>query len=231
MAYIPSKRLENAAIEVLQQYEAEYDGISITPPVPVEEILEMVFKVTPLEEDLAAKFRSNDVLAESIVYKDGTVKLNVDHSIYPYSHPDKEPRFRFTLGHEIGHFKLHLPGFVEDMNARRLWEGDTPKQMSICRSGSKEEKEIQADMFSGFLLMPKQLILAEWEKKFGPDHGPENVFDEMRELTRDTLYPDSVRPAIVKEFAAIFNVSAESMQYRLEALKLVEFGEPQPSLF
>jgi len=78
-------------------------------------------------------------------------------------------------------------------------------------------------MFSGFLLMPKQLILAEWEKKFGPDHGSENVFDEMRELTRDTLYPDSVRPAIVKEFAAIFNVSAESMQYR--------FGEPQPSLF
>jgi len=230
MAYIPAKRIENATLEVLQQYEAQY-GVPISAPVPVEEILEIVFKVEPLEEDLITKFRSDDVLAESIIYKDGTVKLNVDHSIYPYSHPDKEPRFRFTLGHEIGHLKLHLPGFLEDMNARRLWEGDAPKQMSICRSGSKEEKEIQSDMFSGFLLMPKQLILAEWEKKFGPDHGPENVFDEMRELTKDTLYPDSVRPAIVKEFAAIFNVSAESMQYRLEALKLVEFGEPQSSLF
>jgi len=230
MAFIPAQHIENEAIAVLQAFERKSER-ALSCPIQIEDLLEIVYEIIPEAGDLRGKFHSDDVLAESTVYRDGTIKIGVDESIYPYYHQEKENRYRFTLGHEVGHICLHLPEVLARLKADDLWADNEPKQFSVYRSSCKEPKEKQSDMFSGFLLMPKQLILAEWEKKFGPDHGPENVFDEMRELTKDTLYPDSVRPTIVKEFAAIFNVSAESMQYRLEALKLVEFGEPQPSLF
>ena len=67
---------------------------------------------------------------------------------------------------------------------------------------------------------------------FGPDSGPQNVFKEMEILRQTSLYPESVRPQVAKDLAAIFEVSAEAMQYRLEKLHLIETQEQlQGSLF
>ena len=56
--------------------------------------------------DLRAKYQNNDVLAEFLVGRNRKVIL-IDQTIHPDFNADKEGRYRFTLGHETGHWILH----------------------------------------------------------------------------------------------------------------------------
>ncbi len=102
MAFIPAQHIENEAIAVLQEFERKSER-ALSCPIQIEDLLEIVYEIIPEAGDLRGKFRSDDVLAESTVYRDGTIKIGVDESIYPYYHQEKENRYRFTLGHEVGH--------------------------------------------------------------------------------------------------------------------------------
>ena len=167
--------------------------------------------------------------------------MRVNPCIYPYppyNNHKQAGRFHFSLAHEVGHIRLHLPEILAAYKMDDLFDGDAPKEYSVYRKSEehprkrKEQKEIQADIYAKYLLMPQSLILQEWEKMFGADSGPQNVFKEMEELRQNSLYPDSVRPKVAKDLAAIFEVSAEAMQYRLEKLHLIETQEQlQGSLF
>jgi hypothetical protein len=59
---------------------------------------------------------------------------------------------RFTVGHEIGHWILHLRGGGPD--ALSLLEGDR----TMCRDGSAASTERQAEMFSAALLMHRDAL-------------------------------------------------------------------------
>ena len=236
MAYIADNIIEEDTLSLLAEFTEKY-GQPLTAPVPIEDLLEFVYGICPE----TAEFPDDDILAHSSVDKNGKITMQVNSSIYPYppyNNQKQAGRFHFSLAHEVGHIRLHLPEILAAYKMDDLFDGDAPKEYSVYRKSEehpkkrKEQKEIQADIYAKLLLMPQSLILQEWEKMFGPDSGPQNVFKEMEELRQNSLYPDSVRPKVAKDLAAIFEVSAEAMQYRLEKLHLIETQEQlQGSLF
>ena len=227
-SYIPAQKIEDEAMSVLVAYAQKYKE-PITAPVPIEEILDCLYDVTIEAADLRAKYQSDDVLAEFLVGRNRKVIL-IDQTIHPDFNADKEGRYRFTLGHETGHWILHQH-LLASVNTDNLFD-DELKPVSVYRTSCKEPKEKQADMFSGYILMPKDLILQEWEAKFGPDHGPENVYEEIREKSeRFQTEPENIRCDLAREFAIKFKVSAQTMQIRLRDMGLLELAEPEPRLF
>ena len=128
-----------------------------------------------------AKF-ADDSWAALIAKRDHTTRILVEQSDPPY-------RKRFSIAHELGHHFLHLleDGEIVDKRADmfRQREPDT---------GSMSEgrlREIQANWFAAALLMPSELVRAEWRRN----------------------------PSI-KHMATLFNVSEEAMGYRIDTLDL-----------
>lgn len=80
--------------------------------------------------------------------------------------------------------------------------------------------------------MPTAFVLKEWEKRFGENAGPVNVYDEIkRKAELEGKEMKSIRDSVFIEFAEIFRVSSQAMQIRLRDMKLLELEQPQPSLF
>src|SRR6185312_1358666 len=107
-----------------------------------------------------------------------------------------EPRRRFTLAHEIGHYCLHLNDVTREFV-------DNRKTMS--RSSSYWDKyEAEANNFAAQLLMPKNLVL---------DVGS-SIISQYAEEGQDN--PDVKN--FIHAMAAKLNVSSPAMEYRLISL-------------
>ncbi|MSP96591.1 MAG: hypothetical protein EXR29_05055, partial [Betaproteobacteria bacterium] len=72
-------------------------------------------------------------------------RIVIDESLDPEEHPAMEGRYRFTLAHEGGHWRLHPPYFDTNPGQASLFAGPVPPSI-ICRSSqAKEPVEWQAD--------------------------------------------------------------------------------------
>lgn len=107
---------------------------------------------------------------------------------------------RFTLAHEIGHWQIHAEpiraGTLSLFAAGRIW----------CRAGSREQPEIQADIFAAALLIPE---------------------DRLRPFLPPAPWAGW---RYVYELCDRFTVSVSAMKVRLERLKLMHIddkGTPQ----
>jgi len=67
---------------------------------------------------------------------------------------DGRRQLRFTIGHEIGHWVLHSEGLGEGA------ESLIADERTMCRDGSRESIEIQAEMFSAALLIQRDALRA-----------------------------------------------------------------------
>lgn len=63
-------------------------------------------------------------------------------------------QLRFTIGHEVGHWILHSEGLGEGA------KGLIADERTMCRDGSQESIEIQAEMFSAALLVQRDALQA-----------------------------------------------------------------------
>jgi Zn-dependent peptidase ImmA (M78 family) len=108
-------------------------------------------------------------------------------------HP--EVRKRFTISHEIGHYKLHVetPLFVDYYKGSKLNRKST---------GGNYIMEKQANRFAACLLMPEKLI-----------------HEELVKLDDDLEYESKLNSLSIK-----FVVSKAAMDYRLKALGLYDYG-------
>ena len=99
-----------------------------------------------------------------------------------------QPRVRFTLAHELGHF-------VIDEHRNALKSGLTPSHPSFTNFSSDNEVELEADFFASSLLMPKSRLLKDvFKRKFS--------FNLIEELA--TKYQTSITATLIK-FASIGN--------------------------
>lgn len=99
-----------------------------------------------------------------------------------------EPRLRFTLAHELGHYIID-----EHRNALRL--GLSPSHPSFTNFSSDNEVELEADFFASSLLIPKSRLLKDvYRRKFS--------FDIIEEIA--TKYQTSITATLIK-FASIGN--------------------------
>lgn len=225
-AFIPDARIEREADDALASYARQY-GIVVKPPVPVEEMMEVLYDITVLPEDLSKIFPdAQNVLAAFYVTEAQRLVL-VNSALDPDAHPEMAGRYRFTLGHETGHWVLHQHILKEHLDTEPSLFGEASKPRILCRSAAAEPIEVQANKFAAFLLMPKTLVLDVWREKFGTNQRAFNVRDELEAKKSSSAFKPCCD--LAREFASVFNVSGEAMQIRMEKLHLIE-TEPNNQL-
>lgn len=198
--FLTYSEIEKESRKLLMEFSA-HSNAEIAAPVPVEEILENHLKLSlEILDDMDDKL---------LGYYDafyGTIAVN--SAITPEEqYAGKAGRFNFTLGHEIGHHRLHRHLiFAGDAQAQLGMKIGQQNQRIVCRkSECKQPIETQANQFSACLLMPRKLLLLAWEK-----------------LMADCI-PSRVMPtdeSIISALSEDFAVSKQAMQIRLDALDL-----------
>lgn len=227
--YLPVSLIEEGSLRLLAEYGRRF-GEVIVPPVPVEELLESHLELQLSFDDLSKRLGQTDVLGASWIADRAVV---IDESLDPTVHPHREGRYRFTVAHEIGHWRLHR-ALLEADRAQPLLFGDAERKPSIvCRGQSRKERiEWQADTFAGFLLMPEIMVRTVWRDVCGCDH-PYVAEDEIYDLTVRWGLAENEQPtvAVSREMARRFNVSGQAMQIRLLGLGLIKTEAAPPDMF
>lgn len=215
--FLKDEHIEAKALLLLEEY-AQTGNWQVSAPVPVEDIIELHLKLGFGIEDLRVLLGVDDVLG-AIWLK--TKEIRVDVRLDPSNNPNLLGRYRFTLAHEVGHWRLHRPYYQEDTNQDELFDGRGQPSF-ICRSSMKPRPEWQADFFAGCLLMPRDVVRSAWRDWRG-NLEPVTV----KQLPTVALYAEAKRNenATMERFcrplADQFEVSAEAMRIRLEELKLL----------
>jgi hypothetical protein len=104
--YLTDETIERDAEALLAQF-AHAKGMAIRAPIPIEDIVEKHLKLHVEFDNLIRLLRLPCVGVSSDIY--GAIWLEsgeivIDESLDPEVWPAMEGRYRFTLGHEGGHF-------------------------------------------------------------------------------------------------------------------------------
>lgn len=225
-------QLEDRARKLLGEY-AETIGGEVPSPVPVTDIAENELGLKVEFQDLHAYLgrpkRGNfvDILGVIEFSRDWIL---IDNTLHPDVFPHRLGRFRFSVAHEIGHWRMHKTKVLESQKL-------TNQAAIICRdpgSGNLPKEEWQAENFASFLLLPRERVLDAWGGK------PPVTFDVQRAGSRElrslwsslTADPQVTRSLFAREcekhfeqFAAplayTFDVSNMAMAVRLERMGLL----------
>lgn len=229
VSYLRKEDIELASLSTLDAYERQF-GKVVAPPIPVEEILECHLELDFGFEDLRRSQSAPDVLGAVWMHER---KVRIDESLDPTMFAAKEGRYRFTVGHEVGHWQLHRHLFLANANQVSLL-GVSPEPSIVCRAGSRKPPiEWQADAFASYLLMPRAMVVRVWEEVFGSP-SPYFAAREIARLTARSCSSDTdvYRRAtrVAREIAKVFKVSAQAMQIRLVELGLVRNEDRMSSL-
>lgn len=173
MRRITRERIKAQARQVLHQVRVSH------PPVPIETIvasMNISVHYEPFEGDLSgAIIRSDDLVV---------IGVNSLH------HPNRQ---RFTIGHELGHFLLHVG---KDLHIDRGYRFNLRSSSGLRDS---EIEDWQANVFAAEILMPEQFLRKDLAGK------PIDGLDERG----------------IKKLADRYGVSPQAMTIRLNHLHLI----------
>jgi len=164
----------------------------VTLPIDVDQVARIL--------DINVHYENlEDEVSGMLVVKDGTKHIIVNSGHHPN-------RRRFTVAHEIGHFKLHHQNGDQVFVDKKLMvyqragsPGSSPYLQSNSTTTPNEERE--ANVFAASLLMPEEFL-----KKFIDDQELD-ILDEFD----------------ISRLAYAFGVSEQAMSIRMKNLNLVEF--------
>ncbi|MGI4791106.1 MAG: ImmA/IrrE family metallo-endopeptidase [Janthinobacterium lividum] len=151
-------------------------------PIPVEKVAE--YLGLKIEKSVMDSKMSGVLVVEN---RRGAIACNQSHA---------HVRQRFTIGHEIGHFILHVN---KSTQSRLFIDQYVAYRRNDQSSGINDVEEGQANAFSAALLMPADLVMEEIIKN---DYDLDDEEDQ-------------------KALAKRFNVSAPAMSIRLVHLGLL----------
>jgi hypothetical protein len=226
--YLKRHDIEAIAQELISEYGKKF-GVIVGPPIPVGEIVDSLLNVNLHFGDLNNGKLTKVVLGSLNVE---TNQLSIDESLDPCEHPEREGRYHFTLAHEAGHWKIHRPQMIVEREQPSLF-GQSTVEPIVCRTTSRKDPiEWQADTFAGYLLMPKDMVLATWTDIYG-SLNPYVAAGEIAGLSARLGLAEDKTPtvSVAREMAKAFKVSGQSMQIRLAELGLVLMKEGEPELF
>lgn len=230
--FISNEEIEQSTINLLAEFKQFYKK-PFGPFIPIKELLCEFLKIDYMSDNLIAETHDPTTLAQFLIMDNGQMLIRVEESLWPEDGCDlaKLGRFNFTLAHEVMHLVLHKHVLFDHLEQTPLLFGEK-RQIVVCRSSQKDRREYQADKGAGYLLMPTEFIFEEWEKKFGKDAGPVNVYEELKQKAElEGKGMKSIRDSVSVEFAEKFRVSPQAMQIRLCDMKLLELEQSQPGLF
>jgi Zn-dependent peptidase ImmA (M78 family) len=231
--YLPAVEIEASANLLLAEYVRQGTG-EVQLPIPVEDILEDHLGLHLGFDDLRARLGIADVLGALWIE---SAEVVVDQTLDPDEQPSASTRFRFTLGHEIGHWQLHRPLLLAKLRHDDLFL-NTAGPSIICRTSQQRERiELQADAFAAALLMPARAVAVEWQRLIGPERlklsevkdrvGPFIAAALARPAHEPRAQQDALLEFFARPLAKAFEVSPAAMRIRLEQLGfLVHNVEP-----
>ncbi|MGE0769295.1 MAG: ImmA/IrrE family metallo-endopeptidase [Hyphomicrobiaceae bacterium] len=208
---------------MLAEYGNQHGQVT-DPPVPLDHIVEDHLKVAIEYRDFRGQYPEGDVLG-GIWFNDKLI--GIDLSLAPEDFPARRGRYRFTLAHELGHWRLHRHLYLRRANERTLLSDEPSRPDHVLRSHQSDPKEIQANKFAAALLMPREMVKRVWHEWSG-NMDPIYLADLRQRqdevlprggppMSEDRIY-NALFERACKPLAEQFQVSAESMRIRLEQL-------------
>jgi len=183
--YWRREEVEGKAGDVLDKFQRR--GGSLELPIDVDLIAELVYD---LRIDWEVIEEHGRIILGGLHPRERRIAMNETHKEIFMRKPGLE---RFTKGHEIGHWVLHvdeasldypvLPGMEVGVNI-------------LCRDGEDSWREKQAEWFSAALLMPANILIPICQK------------EDLMQWT--SLY----------KIAKNFEVTISALRFRLSELKL-----------
>jgi Zn-dependent peptidase ImmA (M78 family) len=235
--YLSEDEIERETELLLAEYE-ETAGERVKLPIRVADIttyhLALQLGFADLHETLKVPMLREQPDIFGAIWVDKEIIL-IDQSLDPKNFPQMLGRYRFSVAHEIGHWRLHRSYVAKDANQASLFNALSEPTV-ICRSSqTKEPIEWQADFFSSCLLMPRRNVHEEWKECFGrtrplllSDLRPSRqvmmrasslMYEQgtnQAAAVGDALFEDLAKPITRR-----FGVSPAAMRIRLEKLGLL----------
>ena len=185
------RQVQTTASEFLRNYHP-----ALTVPIPIEEIAELQLGIKiVLIKGLVRDFGVNAFITQSFD------TIVIDEAMYV-----RQPeRIRFTIAEEIGHLLLHKTWYQKhgpkDAGDYLTWQERLDGKLF-------DYIERQAKTLASMVLMPENILRAQWERFREQYHLPSPC----------SIY--SI-PDTFPEIAHAFAVSPDSLLVRLSFLKLV----------
>ncbi|WP_124979096.1 ImmA/IrrE family metallo-endopeptidase [Nonlabens xiamenensis] len=176
------RRVYNAAYALLEE-----QGINSIP-----------IKVREIAEKLGIKVKVTDLGSEV----SGVLLLDDNDPIIGVSNLEGPERQRFSIAHEIAHYRLHSKDV--DVDQKMFVDKKNMKVMFRKQDFSQREfrREREANAFAAALLMPEQ-----------------NLFEDVKAVYNDN--PNLTDEKLIYELASLYEVSGLAMSYRLSNLGFV----------
>jgi len=224
LRFLTDQEFEDAAALLLAEYGTKRGQVT-APPIPVDEIVELYLELALELIDSRKLFGVDDVHGALWVNER---RVGIDQRLDPARYPTMLARYRFTLAHETGHWRLHRQLFQRKANQLTLLPESVERPEYICRSSSTEPIEYQANRFASCLLMPREMLKRAWHEWRG---SMEPIcLPDLREETGNDGTDEMVLESAVRPFAGKFQVSPEAMRIRCEGMGLL-LRKKEPSLF
>jgi hypothetical protein len=236
---LDEEQIELDAAVLLAEFE-QARSIVVKRHVPIEDIVEKHLKLGLEFDDLHRRLKcSRSGIARDFnilsAMHFGERRIAIDESLDPDENPSMEGRYRFTLAHEVGHWRLDRRlSFAWDSEQFALFNEPAPFSV-VFRAA-----EWQADCYALCLLMPRKLVMAAWDEMF-PDCKPRvvrpctpnnHLFVDVPRVEwqmRDhncSETDDNVLDLIARPLAEQFLVSPVAVRIRLEKLGLLRREVP-----
>lgn len=224
LRFMNDQEFEDEAALLLAEYGNKRGQVT-APPIPVDDIVELYLELTLEFIDTRKEFGVDDVHGALWVNER---RVGIDQHLDPAVFPAKLGRYRFTLAHEAGHWRLHRQLFFRRANQLTLLPESTTRPEYICRSSSTEPIEFQANRFASCLLMPREMLKRSWHEWRGDIEAM--CLSDLRANAGNGGTDEMVLENAIRPLATTFQVSPEAMRIRAEGIGLL-LRKREASLF
>lgn len=183
MCTILKKIKDKNPYELLETY-----NIDMTPPINISELLDNI-GISTISKDFSEIEQMADVKKGSVL---GAAFSNEDNLTIFYKKSDSFHRKKFTIAHELAHCCLHCPSNESSHIEFRI------EPFSTKLSEEDLDKEKEANIFAGQLLIPKEPLMKYYNKLVIPS---------------------------LSKLSEIFDVSSSVMAARLDYLHLAYYKD------
>lgn len=149
--FISDGEIESKTTALLASFESHFGKIQ-KPPVPIDRIIEAHLDLW-IDWDVILDTDEEKILG---LLNPATkkIQLNERHRDLFDDYIDTEA---YTKAHEVGHWDLHVAKQNEATQLPLI--AAEPGQSYLCRQQKLDKREIQAEKYAAYLLMPHQLLM------------------------------------------------------------------------